>query len=93
MDKLYMATFDAMRLDLINNLKSCWAGANGADNGTIEKLTNSIAVVLLELSPNTDADATTAIYADAKSIAMDVVASSMRYTSVGRLGPTVEARA
>ena len=93
MDTLYMATFVALRLDLINNLKRCWAGANGADNRTVEKLANSIAIVLLELSPHTEAGSTTAIYADAKSIAMDVVASSMRYTSVGRTGSTLAARA
>ena len=76
MDNSYAATCAAMRQDLINNLKQCWAGATGVDSSTVDKLTNSIADVLLELSPNTGAEATTAIYADAKSIARDVVASS-----------------
>lgn len=93
MDTSYRATFVALRQHLINNLKCCWAGLTVADNETIDQLASSIADVLLELSPDTDTEATHAIYADAKSIAMDVVASSMRYARAGRFGSAAEERA
>ena len=74
MDDPYKATVVAMRQDLISNLKSRWSSAERVDDGTVDKLADSIADVLLELSPDTDANATLAIYADAKSIAAEVVA-------------------
>ena len=74
----YRETFVALRRDLIENLKTCWAGAPGVDNGTLDQLAISISIVLLELSPDTGAEATTAIFADAKSIARDVLSESTR---------------
>ena len=76
MDDSYTATFIALRQDLISNLKRCWASARGLDDGVEDKLADSIADVLLELSPDTRADATLSIYADAKSIARDVLAGT-----------------
>ena len=86
MDDPYVVMCVAMRQGMINNLKLCWAGASRTDTETMDKLANSIADVLLELSAETDDNATTAIYDDAKSIARDVIASSMRHASAGRLG-------
>ena len=78
MDRSYLEMFVAVRQDLINNLKSCWIGADGVDSATEDKLADSIVEVLLELSPHTEPDATHAIYADAKSIASEVIAASTR---------------
>ena len=89
----HMATFVALRQGMINDLKLCWAGASGAYNDTMGELASSIADVLLEISPDTDTEATTAIYADAQSIARDVIASSTRKASVDRIGSATEARA
>ena len=93
MDDSYGANFIAIRLDLISNLKRCWAGAGGGDDGTVKKLADSIADVLLELSPDTNADAATAIYADAKSIAEDVIYSSTRRSKTDEFRSVTETRA
>ena len=92
MDDPYMVTFVALRQGMINNLKLCWAGVGGADSTTMDNLAISIADVLLELSPDPNADAATAIYADARLIAKDVIASSTRQASIERLRPALAAR-
>jgi hypothetical protein len=71
MDQTYKQMYFALREDLINNLKCCWADAREKPANP-EELAASIANVLFELSPESGDDATAAILADAKSIADDL---------------------